>query len=317
MPIYNSVSFSSHAEIAEAYLSSKRGNAIQLLSSSLETIERFIRINNVDDLRLARVDVSMRDRFWNLVTNSLSSAEGFAFTRLSDGEGYIYASKIFSDHDCMNRERHWWGCELQEAHRLCIQQQLRSAVSFSDVIGLPSIFRLMRDFSSISIDSSDIYKTVQRRGLFEVLDGYIKSGARPVALVEERSNDFLFSNLLVRLKGLTAYFNKVVLISSLPDSVGNAMFADFCDFVPIKIPTRARTFRQPDRIQHATLTLPYVYKEILDLVRHNSRPGVVLLVAAGVIGKLFIHVGKQCGAVALDIGEVAECLGKTARFKLQ
>jgi hypothetical protein len=60
-----------------------------------------------------------------------------------------------------------------------------------------------------------------------------------------------------------------------------------------------------------------VYNEIIDLVRHNSRPGVVLLIAAGVIGKLFIHVGKQCGAVALDIGEVAECLGKTAGFKLQ
>jgi hypothetical protein len=317
MPILKLTNHASHDEFVDAYLSSKSGDAVQYLASIFDSIEKFICTNKVADLRLARVDESAIDRFWNLLKSSIISSKGFALIRLGDGEGYIYSSEIFLDCDCKNRERHWWGYELHDAHRLRIQQQLRTAVMSSDVIGLPSIFRFMRDLSAISIASSDIYKTVQRRGLFEVLDGYIKCGARPSAVVEDRANDFLFSSLLDRLKGLTGYFNKVVLISSLPDEVSNAVFAEFSNFVPIQIPTRARTFRQRGRALHNNLTLPCVYNEIIDLVRHNSRPGVVLLVAAGVIGKLFIHVGKQCGAVALDIGEVAECLGKTEGFKLQ
>jgi hypothetical protein len=299
---------SSHSELVRMYLSSKSGSFKKPLASIFANIENRVRDNRVVDLRMARTDHSRVERFWELVIVALSSGIGFSLIRLGDGEGYIYSSEIFSDDDCKNRERHWWGCELHEFHRSRLQRQLLSAVTRCDVIGLPSIFRFMRDFRKPLLPKESFYKSVQARGLLEVLNGFNQYQHQAIAIVEDRANDYLFANLRTRLAGLSHLISKIVLVSSLPDQVSQREFSEFGKFVSIRVPTRARTFWQPGRSQQDAPTLPYLYNDTIELIRRHSGPGVLLIVAAGVIGKIFLDIGKQCGAVALDIGEVAEQL---------
>ena len=306
---FNIANFKLHSDLSNFYLSTATGDAKDYMIKIFHSIEKWIYEEGIEDLRMARLDDDLIDRFWQLVKDALSSGRGFSFIRLSDGEGYIYSSKIFLVDDCKNRERHWWGCELHESHRSRLQQQLISAVVRSDVIGLPSVFRFMRDLPAHSLSKENLYKSVQRRGLLEVINGFMLYKSEKIAVVEERANDYLFENFKSRLLILSPFIKNVVLVSSLQEHVVNTEFAEFSEFVHIKVPTRSRTFNQPGRDLLEGKILPYLYKDVIELVRHHSSSGVVLLVASGVIGKLFLDIGKQYGAVALDIGELAERLG--------
>jgi hypothetical protein len=305
----NISSFKLHSDLSNFYLSTATGDAKDYMINIFHLIEKWIYDEGIEDLRMARLNDDLIDRFWQLVKDALSSGSGFSFIRLGDGEAYIYSSMIFSVDDCRNRERHWWGCELHESHRSRLQQQLISAVVRSDVIGLPSVFRFMRDLPAHSLSKENLYKSVQRRGLLEITNGFMLYKSQTIAVVEERANDYLFENFKSRLLALSPLIKNVVLVSSLPEHVINTEFAEFSEFVHIKVPTRSRTFNQPDRDLPEGKILPYLYKDVIELVRHHSSSGVVLLVASGVIGKLFLDIGKQYGAVALDIGELAERLG--------
>jgi hypothetical protein len=52
--------------------------------------------------------------------------------------------------------------------------------------------------------------------------------------------------------------------------------------------------------------LPYVYKELREQIRSTAGPGDLVLVAAGVIGKIFLNDIRERGGVALDVGSSLE-----------
>jgi hypothetical protein len=49
-----------------------------------------------------------------------------------------------------------------------------------------------------------------------------------------------------------------------------------------------------------------IYPEIVERVRASSRPGTLVLVGAGIIGKILVDEARQCGAVALDVGSLLD-----------
>jgi hypothetical protein len=297
-----------HEELVNLYLSPNFGNNNKRLADIFNSIEDWIRKNIIEDLRLARSHEIYIDFFWNLVKDALSERRGFSFIRLSDGEAYIYSSSTFTEEDCANRERHWWACELHPAHRFRLQHQLKIAAQRCDVVGLPSIFRFVRDFSVDNLNDVNLCGTVQKRAILEVIDGYLSSNPRPVAVAEERSNDYFFRNILTRIKSLSHLIEMTVVISSLSEDVTEKLFSENGPIISIRVPTRSRTFNQPGRNFKIDTILPYEYKEIIKQIQRYCKPGTLLLVASGVIGKIFIDEGKQMGAVALDLGEVIEHL---------
>jgi hypothetical protein len=48
------------------------------------------------------------------------------------------------------------------------------------------------------------------------------------------------------------------------------------------------------------------YREIAAEVRAHSEPGTLVLVGAGIVGKIFIGEAKRAGAVALDVGSLLD-----------
>jgi hypothetical protein len=48
------------------------------------------------------------------------------------------------------------------------------------------------------------------------------------------------------------------------------------------------------------------YPDVIGRVREVSAPGHLVLVGAGILGKVFVHEARQRGAVALDIGSMPD-----------
>ena len=51
---------------------------------------------------------------------------------------------------------------------------------------------------------------------------------------------------------------------------------------------------------------PDRYHDVCKIIKDLSQPGVVFLVAAGLLAKIYVYEAKQCGAIALDIGSLAD-----------
>lgn len=298
----------SHKVIVDEYLALLPEQMRIEIGEIFSDIERIIHAKSILDLRMLRLLACEREKFWGIVSTALFEKRPLAMIRLSDGEGYIFSGNLFKQLDCSNRERHWWGIELHDRLRGEIQESLQSAVRSADIIGIPSVFRFLRDFPATKKGSSNLKDSVQMRGLLQIIDEFRSGRLSPDTVVEERANDFLFENLYERLQQVLPSTTKVILISSLSDMDINTITNRIKNLISIKVPTRSRTFNNKLRNCPDEEILPFVYKEIAELVSNNAGPGVLVLCAAGVLGKLFIGVAKSCGAVALDIGEVAENL---------
>lgn len=73
------------------------------------------------------------------------------------------------------------------------------------------------------------------------------------------------------------------------------------DYLTIQIPEEAHTSGQ--RNDHFER-----FPEIRHQIWTASRPGVLVLVGAGVLGKIYCDVAKEAGAVAVDIGSIFDGL---------
>ena len=52
--------------------------------------------------------------------------------------------------------------------------------------------------------------------------------------------------------------------------------------------------------------LHQTYPDIVDEIHALSRPGTLVLVGAGIIGKFLIDEARQSGAVAIDVGSMLD-----------
>lgn len=243
--------------------------------------------------------------FLALIRAALENRTPFSFIRLSDGEGYLFPEgKFFDDKDARNRERHWWGVELSDDMRTRIVQNARHALSEADVVGIPSVYRFIRDHSD---RSTSLTQTIQGRGLLQVLGGVFEAVSPATVIAEDKINVSVFSDI-APLLALAKAARKVIVVGSvhvdhLPQALLKAQKVE-----TLVIPTHHRTSLN-DRYHAGAAPLPTVYGELLDKLDAMSGPGDLVLVAGGVIGKTFVGRARQAGAVALDIGSVLDDWG--------
>lgn len=73
----------------------------------------------------------------------------------------------------------------------------------------------------------------------------------------------------------------------------------------VTIPTHFRTSRN-EKYHVSDQPLPLVYEAIDEEIRRKTSPGTLVLVAGGIVGKIFIGTAKEAGGVALDLGSVMD-----------
>ncbi|UZG48297.1 hypothetical protein ONS87_01390 [Caldimonas thermodepolymerans] len=239
----------------------------------------------------------------SLLLTKITQREPFSIIRLSDGEGYIFqrTGKFFSKEDALNRERHWWGEELPSALREKLLDALQESVSEADILGIPTIYRFLRDTTD---KSEALQSSVPGRGLLEVLNGLDSISSRNTLFSDDKVNLALFrdrSNLL----DLVLATPKVVVVSSARHRELSQLFSDANEAEFISVPTHFKT-KENSRYVKESKPLPYHLDRINEELRHAVGPGTLCLVAAGVAGKVILGQAKRAGAVAVDVGSALD-----------
>lgn len=239
----------------------------------------------------ARIDSAIAESLLDQIAEAVAQKRPLSLIRLSDGEGYAYQHQ-----DEATQEMHWWGVELEPALRAEIQQSVRQAAHQADFLGLPSAFRFLRDVGSFT---ASLGSTRSTRGLLAILKNVeLRKDTR---VVEERIHQVLFSRTnLQRLAAVPG--SRTLIVSSMQPSIALQLFPEA---VCLTVPTHHKT-RTNASFAVGEKPLPYTYKDTLLEIRRSAQPGDVVFVAAGIIGKIFVHEARMAGAAALDVGAMAD-----------
>ncbi len=238
-----------------------------------------------------------RNKILDTISDKILAREAFSFIRLSEGEGYIYRdlSEHFTLDDVENRERHWWGANLDEETRAGLVARNRAAIQGADLLGIPSVYRFLRDISS---NSCQLSATLTGRGLLAVLNGVGHDCSSEVLFTEEKANIPLFGDPET-IRTLISRAEKTIVVSSIKETLIKGVLGEEVTVIPI--PTHYRTHNNKKYVTSDRI-LPLLIDELSSAVRGLLGPGTLLLVSSGVAGKAILDVGKHCGAVAVDLG---------------
>ncbi|WP_353646341.1 hypothetical protein [Mesorhizobium sp. WSM2239] len=254
------------------------------------------------ELMNLRIRPSEAEYFWRLANRALDEKTPFSMIRLSDGEGYLFPDRRhFLQADVANRERHWWGTELPTELRSEIISEARQAIAEADVVGVPAIYRFIRDHSE---SSRSLMQSLQGRGLIEVLAGVVGVVSPSALITEDKVNVALFSDPATLLP-LVEAAHKVVIVSSVVPENLPSTFNSARKLETITIPTHHKTMLN-ESYSKGSQALPFLYRSILNNIDQTVVPGDLVLVAGGIIGKIFIGRARAMGAVALDLGHVVD-----------
>src|SRR5690606_2011585 len=144
---------------------------------------------------------------------------------------------FFKEADTANRERHWWGTELDIALRTEIVNQARRGLATVDVVGVPAVYRFIRDHTDTS---TSLTQNVQGRGLLQVLQG-VEGAVPPEALIaEDKLNVSLFSDTAI-ITSLAELAVKVIIVGSVKIENLPQKIRELPQIEMISLPTHART----------------------------------------------------------------------------
>jgi hypothetical protein len=286
-----------HEEMEDLFLASTGGGVQRDFETIFQPCYRKLRSQlQYMDVRWSSEE---RSRLLGRIEQAIEDQDPFSLVRLSDGEGYVFSdcAQFFTMDDARLRERHWWREELPSSLRTRLLPQMQEASARADVLGIPCVYRLWRDAGG---KNDSLIGTVQGRGLAEVLTQVAAGNNRDQLYSEEKCNLPVFSDLKT-MSRFAKMARKFVVVASVKEEEIRQLFPTVEDLDYILIPTHSRTVGN-ERYERLGATLPHVYEEIRDRVRCRVGPGTLVLVAAGVIGKIFVGDVRECGGVGLDIG---------------
>lgn len=251
-------------------------------------------------------DKKQRSKFIAFITKKIIEKTPFAFIRLSDGEGYLFQdnAQFFNIEAIENRERHWWGSVIDENLRKKLIKVNREAIEHADVLGIPSIYRIMRDFNPTMTHLTEMGGGITGRGLLEVLR-YLPEKPKNTILTEEKGNFALFNDINT-IRNLCNVATRVVFVSSVKESTLQLLL-QLNNLVTISIPTHHRTQGNTAYCELHDI-LPKVVDEVIAEMSIKVQAGDLVFISAGVVGKVFIAHAKLIGAISIDLGHTLDLL---------
>ena len=217
--------------------------------------------------------------------------------QLDDGESYMLnATNIpLSTEESENFENALWGRVFTPYKRLEVASSCLKTFNDADVVGVFSVHRLIRYIHSNTISLNSLWKLTR-------LIKFISDNLNNQIIVEDRIHHFLFD--VKTIKKFISISKKVIFITSIH---AEKIIEVFDNVVPIEIiqtPSEAHIFTNKDyanKNKNKNI-LPNMTQNICNQLSTLVVPGILVLVASGLAGKLFLKAAKSYGAVALDIG---------------
>lgn len=239
----------------------------------------------------------------DIIRHHLVEKKPFSLIRLGDGESYglnSTSNDSLTQKDRSTRERKWWGLTIPAELRIKLSSGFEETLRESNAVGIPGIFRFIRDafeapkgFSIASLKPKTTY-----RGTQMVLDDIEYKVASKVfdsnvIFLENRCHQVVLTSEKVR--ELAKHASKVIIVSQYDPVIIKRAFTGL-SVDAIQIPK--------ERLGQEAL--PFRVEEFDAQVTAGSRPGTLVLIAAGFAGKHFLNIAKKQGAVALDAGAMAD-----------
>ena len=241
----------------------------------------------------------------------------FSLIRLGDGEGHFleYAEplKHFQAADQAASQQIWWGQTLLTPDEWeNIKGTYHAAIEQADILGIPGPYRCCKVFLWPKINTSDL--SWEMRGLLAVINKAYTQ-AMPTAPhapvlasprltschIHSHLEDWGFWDLiLTEIADCSIISCHESLPHMLKERYGISIRHHY------SIPPEYKYARQmgfdpngykphyPDRFEEISTELTVAY------------PGEVFLVAAGFLGKIYCHLIKQQGGIALDVGSAVD-----------
>ena len=275
-----------------------RGNFERLVVGPFNRIKA-----DSSDFMNIRFDIPKRQALFARIANALKTEQPLALVRLGDGEAYGYPStpidgledKVF-DEDNEIRERCWWAKPPQASKREEIKARFRKSIADSDIIGLPSVYRIIRERGAVG--SRFVQHGATQRGLATVLSRLgLDIPLENKILTEERCHQLLFDRN--GIKQLCAAARKIVVVSCWTRQ--QLSLAAQAPVYEIVIPGSLKVAKATGMTADTPTLLETFDRQVEELEQQCS-PGCLVLVGAGLLGKIFIASARAKGAVALDVG---------------
>jgi tetratricopeptide (TPR) repeat protein len=246
------------------------------------------------------------------VRDHLASGKPVSLIRLGDGEsnalGYAAAWQPYLQDDMETRERIWWGAPLSSDARDALNARVRDAVWNADILGIPCAGRAVRDLDL----KADVVMQAGRsgRGLRAVMDALVERLNQPAPypvfvsshLHQDLYKHALYASLFHGLEG-------VIVVSShsaLPQLICDRFGARSASGITIRAAHNLTVqLRNAGSASDTGYVLPEQLEDAAAALPEDMR-GRLVIVAAGYAGKCIVSAAKQRGAVALDLGSIAD-----------
>jgi hypothetical protein len=232
-----------------------------------------------------------------------------SFIRVGDGESnalpYLDDFARYAASDAAEREIVWWGRALYERARKKLADEVRDAMRDADVLGIPTLERIMRDVKPERREF--LGNTRAGRGIRTVLRALDKGGALAGGNAQMTSAHIqhdlekwdLYRELFDGLEGIVA----VSCHARLPDALHKRFGVTIAQ--NIVVPPRHASLASFGMNDMGPKILPDVMDETIAQLPGDLR-GRMVIVGAGYAGKVIVQAAKARGAVALDLGSVLD-----------
>ncbi|MGB1262268.1 MAG: hypothetical protein ACPG52_05095 [Cognaticolwellia sp.] len=261
--------------------------------------------------------------FCEKLLSIIEKKEPFSFIRLGDGEGALLqfsGDSTFFDVQYLS-EHFGLDCTLKET--LEVKKILRETILNSDIVGVRSDV-VNVNFSSGNIENSEIFLNDFKNSfhLRNVDKSICYADARRISMLHKSVAEINFNQATEFVcasigwdaypSGALSYIfsqqNKIGIISSrkgLDRVISNALGVDVIQYA---IPDKFELVQD-----YNTRHYPSVYKKLIENIKVEF-PGMVFIVAGGIVGKGYCHEIKKKGGIALDLGAVVDAwVGKLSR----
>ncbi|WP_139229625.1 GT-D fold domain-containing protein [Marinobacter gudaonensis] len=246
----------------------------------------------------AKFDQKKIRKVQKIVVDRLRSRSPLSYIRLGDGECYGFVDyQNVDERGEVRQEKHWWGTELDAPIRSKLKEEFLSAVKKSDILGVPTVLRLIKDFN---IEFKGEYPTNSLLARLVCVMKSVGPFLPNKIVVEDQSNLYLFNDTF--MEHLFRSADKIVVISGIKSEFVRRWASNDPKLICVEIPTH-RLLRDGVIGSNIDGILPFEYERYFNIISKNAAPGVLFLVSAGFIGKSFVSKAAEHGAVALDIGQ--------------
>jgi hypothetical protein len=254
------------------------------------------------------------DLVTRLAVSSLTERVPFSLIRVGDGEGNVLALLGETYNTELNLKAFnamFHNQDLQclgdaEARRFC--RTLECSIHGADVLGVRS-FNPWRHSTFDSLELSYARGCLERRDA-RGAHGMLHARKQVERLLETgRLSDtilthaWVYISLIPALPEIVDACRKLIVITGrekLRSGFSSRFGSKEIEFISIPLEGRRRRI---NRMHH----YPGVYEHVLKELEGNLA-GTLVLVGAGIFGKVYCHAAKQHGAVALDLGSAFDLM---------